>query len=215
MKQLLQGICIAGALLLAAPSTSPVTAQDLPAPGAAVRTGAVLTIDSERMFLNSAFGMRVAREIEARGNVLALENRQIEASLAEAEQELTNMRPTMTPEQFRPLADRFDARVQETRQAQAAKSRALNALLDQEREVFLGAAGPVLEELMLQSGASVVMERRTVFISINSSDITAAAIARLNATLGEGTSVAPVAPAPAAQDPDTQAPDAQAPENPD
>lgn len=148
---------------------------------------AILTIDSERMFLNSAFGIRVASEIEARGNDLATENRQIELELAEAEQELTDKRATMTPAEFRPLADAFDTRVQETRQAQATKSRALNDLLEQEREVFLRAAGPVLQALMAEVGASVVLERRTVFISTNASDITAEAITRINASLGAGT----------------------------
>lgn len=151
-------------------------------------TTAILTIDSERMFLNSEFGIRVAREIEARGNDLATENRQIELELAEAEQELTDMRATMTPEEFRPLADAFDTRVQETRQAQAAKSRTLNEVLEQEREVFLRAAGPVLQALMAEVGASVVLERRTVFISTNASDITTDAIARLNESLGAGSS---------------------------
>ncbi len=146
----------------------------------------ILTIDSERLFLNSDFGKRVAREIEARGAELATENRRIEADLAAEEQALTDRRATLTPEEFRPLADDFDARVQQTRQAQAAKSRALNQLLEEEREVFLNAAGPVLQDLMAEVGATVVLERRTVFISANSSDITAAAIARLNATLGEG-----------------------------
>jgi len=165
-----------------------------PAPLVAQETGtvplgemAILTVDSERMFLNSAFGIRVASDIEARGNDLAAENRQIELELAEAEQELTDMRATMTPEEFRPLADAFDTRVQNTRQAQATKSRALNDLLEQEREVFLRAAGPVLQALMAEVGASVVLERRTVFISTNASDITAEAISRIDAALGAGT----------------------------
>lgn len=148
----------------------------------------ILTIDSERLFLGSDFGKRIAREIEARGNDLSAENRSIEAELAEAEQDLTNRRAAMSPEEFRRLADAFDARVQETRQTQTAKSRALNVALEQEREAFLNAAGPVLEALMVEVGATVVLERRTVFISSNSSDITAAAIARLNAILGEGSS---------------------------
>lgn len=171
-----KGACVVLGLL----GATPLVAQDQQAP-----VIAILTIDSERMFLNSDFGKRVAREIEQRGNELANENRQIELELAEAEQELTDMRATMTPEEFRPLADAFDTRVQNTRQAQAAKSRALNELLEQEREVFLGAAGPVLQALMAEVGASVVLERRTVFISTNASDITANAIERINATLGE------------------------------
>jgi len=177
VRRALQCLVLALGLLGAAPAlTQVLSVVDTP----------VLTIDSERLFLNSDFGIRVAREIEARGNELAAENRQIETELAEAEQDLTEKRTTMTPEAFRPLADAFDTRVQATRQAQAAKSRALNSHLEQEREAFLNAAGPVLQELMQEVGASVVLERRTVFISSNSTDITAAAIARLNETLGEG-----------------------------
>ncbi|MEH6522727.1 OmpH family outer membrane protein [Sulfitobacter sp.] len=177
MRRVLQSFGLLLALLLAAP----VAAQDISPP-----TTPILTIDSERLFLNSDFGRRVAREIESVGNELATENRQIEAELAQEEQDLTDRRASMSPEEFRPLADAFDERVQETRQTQAAKSRNLNQLLDKEREIFLNAAGPVLQELMVEVGATVVLERRTVFISSNSSDITSAAIERLNEKLGEG-----------------------------
>jgi Skp family chaperone for outer membrane proteins len=184
MVRALYPLCLALALLGANGGAAQTTA---PSP--------ILVIDSERLFLSSDFGLRVVREIEARGNDLASENRQIEAELAAAEQELTNRRTSMTPEAFQPLADAFDTRVQETRQAQAAKSRALNAQLEREREAFLNAAGPVLQELMSAAGASVVLDRRTVFISTTDSDITAAAVARLNADLGQGTPTPPAAPA--------------------
>jgi Skp family chaperone for outer membrane proteins len=177
MGRVLYSIGLSLGLLFAVP----VIAQDVRSP-----TTPILTIDSERLFLNSDFGRRVARQIEASGNELATENRQIEAELAEAERDLTERRASMSPEEFRPLADAFDDRVQETRQAQAAKSRKLNEVLDQERETFLNVAGPVLQDLMLEVGATVVLERRTVFISSNSSDITSAAIERLNEKLGEG-----------------------------
>ena len=194
MRRVLAFAVLAMGLMFSAPLTAQTTG---------LQQGLVLTIDSERLFLASDFGKRVAAEVEAAGNDLVAENRRIEAELAEAEQELTDMRATMTPEAFRPLADAFDTRVQETRQAQAAKSRALNAQLDSEREVFLNAAGPVLEVLMQELGASVVLERRTVFISANSSDITAEAVTRRNETLGAGatTPVVPDRPQPApAQD---------------
>lgn len=184
MKPALYALCVMAAVF----TGSGAGAQDVPAP-----SGQLLTIDSEGLFLGSNFGKRVAREIEARGNILAMENREIEAELEEAEQDLTIRRGTMTAEAFLPLADAFDIRVQETRQAQAAKSRALNTLLEREREAFLTAAAPVLQQLMSEVGATVVLERRTVFISSNSSDITAAATVRINELLGEGTSIAPVA----------------------
>ena len=55
----------------------------------------VLTIDSERMFRESAFGRRVSAEIEARSIELAAENREIEAALEAEERELTEQRPDM------------------------------------------------------------------------------------------------------------------------
>ncbi len=188
---------------------APLAAQNLP-----LGASPVIVIDSERLFLNSDFGKRVSREIEARGNELAAENRRIEAELAEAEKDLTNTRASMTPEKFRPLADAFDTRVQATRQAQAAKSRALNALLDQEREVFLSTAGPVLQDLMLELGASVVLERRNVVFSASNSDITAVAIDRLNAKLGEGTDVSPAPAAPIPQQTQPQTPAQTQPQTP-
>ena len=146
----------------------------------------ILTIDSERMFLESAFGRRVAQEIEQQGSVLAAENRRIEEDLEAEEQELTALRKTMEPEAFRALADAFDQKVQQIRQEQTAKGRALNNLLDQEREIFLGAAAPVLERLMRDAGAAVILERRSVFVSNSAIEITDDAISRLDETLGSG-----------------------------
>lgn len=146
----------------------------------------VLTIDSSRLFLESDFGRRVVAEIEVLGATLARENRGIEADLEAEEQELTQARGTMDAEEFRALADAFDEKVQQTRQAQAAKGRALDSQLDEEREVFLTAAAPVLEQLMRQADAAVILERRSVFVSASAIEITDDAIALLNETLGNG-----------------------------
>jgi len=149
-------------------------------------TSPVLTIDSERMFLESAFGKRVVAEIEAEGARLASENRKIEADLKTEEQALTEKRAEMTAEDFRALADVFDTKVQETRSAQEAKGRALTALLDRERDVFLRASAPVLERLMRNAGAAVILESRSVFVSASAIEITDDAIALLDETLGAG-----------------------------
>lgn len=175
-----RALCLA-ITLLALSLAAPVVAQQTIKPAAGI-----VTFDSDRLFFESDFGKRVTLEIEAQGNELVAENRRLEAELARVEQDLTDRRANMSPEEFRPLADAFDTRVQESRQGQAAKSRALNTLLSQEREVFLRAATPILRELMIEAGASVVLENRTVFFSAQSSDITASAIARLNEELGDG-----------------------------
>ena len=102
------------------------------------------------------------------------------------DRELTDLRATMTPDEFRELANAFDQKVQQVRQAQSAKGRALNTLLDEEREIFLNAAAPVLERLMREADAAVILERRSVFVSANAIEITDDAIALLNDTLGSG-----------------------------
>ncbi|MEP5731910.1 MAG: OmpH family outer membrane protein [Sulfitobacter sp.] len=146
----------------------------------------VLTIDTERLFGQSAFGKRVAEEVERQGAALTAENRQIEADLEAEERELTELRATMTPEEFRGLANTFDDKVQRTREVQATKGRALTQKLDQERDVFLAAAAPVLDALMRDAGAVVILELRSVFASAPAIEITDDAIALLDETLGSG-----------------------------
>ncbi|KEJ94803.1 OmpH family outer membrane protein [Pseudosulfitobacter pseudonitzschiae] len=165
-----------------------VAAQEPPAPTApSVMQSPILTVDTDRLYSQSAFGLRVAKEIEERGADLAAENRKIEAELTAEEQDLTDKRAKMDAEAFRSLADAFDEKVQSTRRAQEAKGRELSQLLEKEQIAFLNAAAPVLETLMRESGAAVILERRSVFLSANVIDITDAAIARIDAALGDGT----------------------------
>jgi Skp family chaperone for outer membrane proteins len=158
----------------------PTAAQQLGLP-----QSAILTISSERMFAESAFGRRVAREIESQSEVLATENRRIEVELTAEEKDLTDRRPDMAPDDFRALADAFDAKVQDIRRRQDAKARALVQFQEDEQVRFLQAARPVLVELMRESGAGAILERSSVFLSANAIDITELAITRLNEVLGE------------------------------
>lgn len=160
----------------------PVGAQQL-----GFAQNAILTISADRLFNDSAFGRRVAREIEAESAILAAEFRRIEAELSEEEQRLTELRPTMEPEQFRKLADAFDEKVQKIRETQDAKARALTQRPEEARNAFFEAARPVLAGLMRETGASVILERNTVFLSTNATDITDQAIARIDAAIGDGT----------------------------
>lgn len=145
----------------------------------------ILTIDSDRLFEESRYGRQTVQEIEQRGAALAAENKQIQDALEAEEKSLTELRPTVSPEEFRALADAFDAKVQETRRAQDAKSRELNASLESRRVIFLNSAVPILEQLMRETGAAVVLEQRSVFISNTVVDITQTAIQRLDMVLDE------------------------------
>ena len=174
-------ICLAFALAFYS-AGSPVQAQSVPELQV---ESPILTIDSDRLFGDSKYGQQTIRQIEALGAALAEENTRIQQELEEEEQRLTDLRPTISPEEFRELADAFDAKVQETRRRQDAKSRELNASLENRRVVFLNYALPVLEQLMRETGAAVVLEQRSVFISSNLVDITQVAIQRLDLVLDE------------------------------
>ncbi len=146
----------------------------------------ILTIESERLFAESAFGQRVAREIEAERSVLLAENRKIEADLTAEEKRLTDIRKEMSPKDFRAVADAFDARVEEIRTTQDAKSRMIAERGDRDRTEFLQAAGPVLARLLRDTGSGVILERRSVFFSLDAIDITSRAIEELDRVIGDG-----------------------------
>lgn len=149
----------------------------------------VLTISGERLFSGSAFGQRVFREIEAEGASLAEENERIVAALSKEEKDLTDQRADLTPEEFRPLAEAFDEKVQTHRESQRAKLDALARRSEEARSIFFEVAQPVLIELMRESGASMIIERSSVFLSSDASDITDAAIARIDAAIGDGSAL--------------------------
>ena len=151
----------------------------------------ILTIDQDRLFADSAFGKRVAAEIESRSHALATENRGIEAELMAEEQALTEARATLAPTEFRTRADAFDAKVQRIRAEQDAKTRALGTFRDSEQQRFAAALGSVLADIARERGALVIMDRRAMLVSADSIDVTADAVTALDAKLGDGSAQAP------------------------
>ena len=148
--------------------------------------GRTLVIDTVQLFNQSKFGIRAARLLEAADTQLAAENKSKVFALAEEEKQLTALRATMNAEKFRDLADEFDLKVQVTREEQLSKAKSLSTQIETQRTTFLNAAAPILQALMLNVGASVLIERRNVVLSTNLADITAIAIAQIDAVLGDG-----------------------------
>jgi len=146
----------------------------------------VLTIERERLFTETLFGQSLSKEIATRGRRLSAENRRIENELADEESELTALRETLEAAEFRDLADAFDLKVTTARTEQDSKARELSQLSEQVERRFLFAIAPVMERLMSEKGASVILDRRAVFVSADSSDITVEAVQRIDLALGEG-----------------------------
>lgn len=159
-------------------------AQMIGAQQAELPQSTVLTVEFERLFFDSVYGARFEEEVEAQRTALEAENRRIETELAEEERLLTEQRSTMTPEAFRPLAEAFDEKVQASRRESDAKVRELGSRLETAQREVLRAAQPVLDEIMRDTGAVAIFDRRSVLLSVDSIDITDQAIARLNAQAG-------------------------------
>lgn len=163
------------ALALAAPAAAQTTQLELPPP--------VLTIEAERLLAESAFGRGIAAEVEEAARRLAEENRRIEAELLAEERALTDRRSMLSPDEFRPLAQAFDEKVQMLRAGQDAKQRALSEISEEGRQRFFQEAVPVLSEIVRERGALVLLDRREVFLSADAIDITDEAITRIDAQL--------------------------------
>ena len=163
-------------------------AQDAPpqaAPLAPPMT-AILTLDDERLFSGSAFGQAVIARQDAESRTLIDENRKIEAALEAEEKDLTKRRALIPREEFAPLSEAFNEKVEGIRKAQDAKTRELQRRFDSDRQRFLEVARPILAEVMAARGAVAIIDSRAVFVGFENIDITDAAIAQLDAAMKEG-----------------------------
>ncbi len=141
----------------------------------------ILTIDRDRLLAETQAGSDTIAELERLAQALAAENSEIEDALIAEESALTEQRETLPPEEFRALADAFDARVQQLRAEQDEKARLLNRQRDEAPAQFFNEVAPILSEIVREKGAVVVIDLRQVFLSVRGIDITDEAIARINA----------------------------------
>ncbi len=151
------------------------------------RRAPILTIDQDALYAGSAWGRRAQAELEAEAGTLSAENDRIAAELTREEHDLTEARKTLSPEAFAPLADAFDEKAQTARRSALEKARALSRRADLERRAFIDASLPVFGALMRERDAQVVLDRRSVLVSLEAVDVTDEMIQGLDAALGDGT----------------------------
>lgn len=148
----------------------------------------VATLDRDALFLRSKFGQRVQQALEEARVTLEAENRRIESELIAEELDLTSERASLTPKEFTVKANAFDQKVQRIRQEQDQKAVNLQRRLDLERQSFLSAIVPVLNELLSRQGTAVLLDRNAVIFALQSVDITEHAIALIDERIGDGSS---------------------------
>lgn len=146
----------------------------------------VRTLDQEQLFLSSRFGQRVRQEISEASRLLEQENTSLLEDLTAAEAALTEARPTMPPADFRAAADAFDLRAESIRRTQAEKRARLSQYQEQEELRFFQLAAPILQRLLLETGAQIVVDARAVILGVPGLDLTGDAIAVVDADIGDG-----------------------------
>ncbi len=146
----------------------------------------VLIADLQQIYLRSAFGVRLEQERAAAWATLDEENARIGKELEAEELRLTTERASLSPEEFRDKADAFDAKARETRQIQREKAIALQQQSDKIPAEFIAAISPIMEGIMRETGALVVLDKRNSLWSANVVDITDEAVRRIDAQIGDG-----------------------------
>ncbi len=145
-----------------------------------------LTIDQDRMFLETAIGQRIGKVLEQERARLEAETRRIEAELEAEELSLTEQRATLGTAEFRALADAFDEKVQTLRSDREAKQQALVQQIEAARADFSERVSPILSELVRELGGVAILDHRVILLSVENIDITQQAIQRIDNILGDG-----------------------------
>ena len=143
----------------------------------------IAVIDQTRLFEQSLFGQRVAQEFQSRSAELSQENTEIAAQFQDEEAELVEQRKTVSSEEFQILADDFDTRVKRSRTEQDTKLRELNEFAISKRAEFFAAMEPILLSFLQERGIDIVLDRGTVILASEGTDITTLAIELANQRL--------------------------------
>lgn len=173
------------ALALILALAGPAVAQD--APLATPLPSPILTLDQDRLFLQSIFGKAAAARSSADEAALLAENREIFAALEAEEKSLTARRAATPAKEFSALAAAFDAKAEGIRAAQDAKGLEIARQRKDDQRKFYDVALPVLAKLMTEMGAVAILDKQAVILSYDKIDMTDRAIVRVDAVLGDGT----------------------------
>jgi Skp family chaperone for outer membrane proteins len=190
-------MAVGRALALALALALPAAAQQQP-------DSPFLFINQERLLTGSQAGQALLAEEERQRDALRREARALDNAFEAEERQLTEQRPGLAPEDFRKLADAFDARVVTARREQDSRAAALAQEFDQKRRAFYAQVAPILVMLMDRYHARAIFDENSVLVADQTLNITEAVIAEIDARAPAET------PPPA---PETPAPDAPPEEN--
>ena len=153
-------------------------------PLSAAEKSELFTVDMTKLLRSSEFGKNIIAANNIARKKLQSENEELEKKLLLEEKELSELRKTLSVEEFRPKALEFDKRVSIIREEQGKKEEILNKKVRKEETDFFKRIYPLLYEILIERGGLMLVDQRNIILWDNSVDITDDAIQAINQALG-------------------------------
>lgn len=163
-------------------SLAPAFARAQPA------AGGVVAMNLEQVFGQTMLGKRMRADHAAAVARMEACNDNLRIRLEAEEARLADLRSDIAGDEFRELADAFDAEVRRIRTARARSAEALERSWGEAHVAFLRAVQGVLGRILTQRGAAVLLDNSALLLATNEVDITSEAILRIDEAIGDGMS---------------------------
>jgi len=148
----------------------------------------VYTIDMSKLLKQTQIGKKIIAEDNIARQNLQSENEELEENLLLEEKELSDLRKTLTLDDFRLKAQDFDKKVTIIRKEQGQKEQLLIAENRKNENDFLKKIYPLLYGLLSEKGGLILIDQRNVVLWDSSVDLTKDAINLIDRVLGDNLS---------------------------
>jgi len=185
-----------GLALVAGPMVFTAQAQEapgaVPAPVPTVRRGLpyaqVAVVDIPTIMLQASAMQAIQKQLDGQKDVVQRDVGRQQEDLRLAEQELAQLRQTVSVEEFDQKRTEFEAKVSATGRALQERTRRLDIAFNQARNTVINTIDQVIAEVAKETGATLVISRQfIVYQAPGSADITSEVLERLNDRLPQVT----------------------------
>ena len=146
---------------------------------------AVYTLDMSKLIKQTKIGKKIILEDNISRQKLQSENEKLEAELLLEEKELSEIRETLTADEFRLKAQEFDKKVTIIRTEQGQKEQDLIVENRKNESEFFKKIYPLLYGLLLERGGSILIDQSNAILWDSSVDLTIDAINSIDRVLGD------------------------------
>ena len=140
----------------------------------------ILVVDLDRAYKSSKFGKIIRKNFELENQSFNEENDAILDALKREEIKLTKERESLSPEKFSKAAEAFDKKAVTIRAVRLEKIRLVDKKFQELKPLFYNQIRPIIEDIMREYDASIILEKNSVIWSLASIDITSLIVERVD-----------------------------------